>query len=225
MEKPRINLVYFKSILDRCLLRFFSERNSEFSKTDDGYVFSGQAGEQELVGIFTKYVKEELGKYVTDSEMDFFFVIGSCCPGENVLLNHLEPGNKLKRLIDSNPDIRYFLVEDDIRLDMRLFNSVFERIFVKFMSEKRKTWKNVFFVRHRNLDCYFLYKLFKRHFGSMVVNLHKKEEMGADRCIYSVNEELDSRCRNKLEILRGNDVIEIYREVFRYIDICLNEVF
>ena len=159
------------------------------------------------------------------SGMDFFFVIGSCCPGENVLLNHLEPGNKLKRLIDTNPDIRYFLVEDDIRLDMRLFNSVFERIFVKFMSEKRKTWKNVFFIRHRNLDCYFLYKLFKRHFGSMVVNLHKKTQMGADRCIYSVNEELDARCHNKLDVLRGNDVAAMDCEVFRYIQLCLNEVF
>lgn len=226
MNKPKINLIYYKNILDGCVVRFMDEHNSDFTKGEDGrYVFSGGISESELKRIFLSYVKDEISKYVKEykeSSPEFLFVIGSCYPGDNKLLSFGGKAPKLRKLIEIIPDITYFLKEQDIELDMRMVNSVFYSIFSKFMKEKRKTWKNVFFIKHRKIDCYMIYRFFKRKFGKMVVNLHKKMNLGEDRAIFTINEKIDKICPFKDDYIERGFFKDEENEVYQYIDTCLS---
>lgn len=224
--KPKINLIYYKKILDACMSRFFDDYGSEFSRNSDGeYVFSGSLSESTMRSVFRKYVEEETGKYVVDfreSSPEFLFVLGSCFPGENVLLETEMRAPKLRKLVKIIPDVTYFLKETDIRLDMRMMNSVFHHIFEKFMKERKKTWENVFFIKHRKIDSYVLYRFFKKRFGSMVVNIKKKHGLGEDNVIKSVNESMDRCCPFKDDYIERGVFEKIEDEVMQYVDSCIN---
>ena len=223
---PRINVLYFKNLIDRCFVRFFHEYSDSFVKQEDEtYLFASPLTHSSLKQIFDWYFRDELTKYVveySESNPEFLFIIGSCIPSENFVLNFVNPNEKLLKIINVTPDLRYFLKEDDISVDMRLFNDVFEEMFSGFM--RKKPYRNVFFLRHNSLDCYFLFKTIKQIYGSLVVNLHKKNNLGDDRCIYSINEEIDKICNRKLEILKSNEILPIKEEIYRYIDSLIGEV-
>ena len=226
MEKPRINLLYYKSIVDRCISRFIEEHDSDFTRQENGeYVFSNGVSEQTLKKIFLGYVKDELGQIVSgykNSSPEFYFILGSCFPGENILLEFGGRAPKLRKLIEIIPDVTYFLKESDIRMDMRMVNSALDGIFSKFMKEKRKTWPNVFFLRHRKVDCYMLYRFIKNTYGSMAVNVGKRFYSGGDRAIFSINDDIDKICPFKDDYIKRGFFKNIENEVYQYIDTCLN---
>ena len=167
--KPKVNVLYYMDVIDKCMARFFVEHDSEFYKNDDGeYVYSNRFTTSSLSKIFLGYVKDEIKKYIVDfsySSPEFFFIVGSCFPGENVLLQVGGKAPKLRKLVEIIPDVTYFLKESDISVDMRTFNSVFDHIFTKMMNKNGKTWSNVFFVKHRKIDSYILYLYFKKFFA------------------------------------------------------------
>jgi len=231
MKFPVYNALYYKNVVDAAFQRFFLEFNSDFVKSDDGeFVFSGRFSSKSLEKKLGLYIKDELKKYVgkySDSNPEFFIVIGSCVPGENFILDKIGDGESqkhMKTLVEIIPDIRYFLKEQDISLDLRLFNSIFEEIFLDYMSGRKTLGKHVIFLRHRNLDCYFTYKILKKRYGSMLVNAHKKFNIGDDKCIISINEKIDNLCRKKTEILNGDDISSMREEVYRFIDEKIMEI-
>ena len=220
---PRYNVLYFKNIIDRCFSRFFVEYSDSFAKTTsecgDRYVFSSGMSQSALTAVFSSYFDEELSRFVSkysEVKPEYFLIIGSCIPIDNFALDFVNGSSKLRKLVETAPDIRYFLKEEDISVDERLFNDVFETIFASHMGKRKQ--RNVFFVRSCRLDCYFTYKLLKQRYGSMVVNLHKKNSLGSDRCIYSVNERIDEFCGKKLELLKSNEIIPLREELYSYID-------
>ena len=221
---PVYRVLYYKTVLDRCLARFFEDFNDRFVRSDDGaFVFSGKISFKMLEKTFEAYMRTELERYVpifSASQPEFLIVIGSCTPGDNFVLEKIADGDsqrKLKKLIDIAPDIRYFLLESDISLDMRLFNSVFDKIFVDYMSGKRTLGKHVIFLRHGRLDCYFVHKLLRRRYRTMLVDI-RKEMSPKDRCILSVNEKIDDMCNRKRELLGGDDVSRMSDEMYRFLD-------
>lgn len=220
---PRYNVLYFKNIIDRCFARFFEDYSESFVKSaseyDDRYVFSSSMSQSALTDVFSAYFNEELSKFVSEySEVkpEFFFIVGSCVPIDNFALDFVNATSKLRKLVEEVPDIRYFLAEQDISVDVRLFNDVFETIFISYM--KNRWARNVFFIRSCRLDCYFTYKLLKQRYGSMVVNLYKKNSLGLDRCICSVNEKIDDFCGRKLELLKSVEIAPLRDELYSYID-------
>lgn len=224
--KPKVNVLYYMDVIDKCMSRFFVEHDSEFYKNEDGeYVYSNRFTTSSLSKIFLGYVKDEIKKYIVDfsySSPEFFFIVGSCFPGENVLLQVGGKAPKLRKLVEIIPDVTYFLKESDISVDMRTFNSVFDHIFTKMMNKNGKTWSNVFFVKHRKIDSYILYLYFKKFFGSMVVNLNKKHNIGKNKVIFSINNEIDKICPFKEDYVRNGTFREIENEVYQYVDTCLN---
>lgn len=227
---PKYCLLYYKNVVDRCFRRFFEDFNRRFEKRDDGkFAFTGHLSDRDVSLAFDAYLEDEISSQTRawkESEPEFFFIIGSCVPCENAVLSDFDESqaSRAKRAMGDYPDLRYFLKEDDIVMDMRSFNSEIERMFLSNFGIAGRRRKNVFFVRHRALDCYFLYKMMKRRYGSMCVNLHKENRLGDDRCIYSVNERLDDICGRKLEFLRGELMTGISEELYRYIDLCLESV-
>lgn len=226
----KINLLYYKNVLDRCVKRFFEDNSSSFLKTEDGkYVLSSVWRKQKLKKVFLGYIVDELKKYLEPGAEDIFLIIGSCLPRRNVFLYTLNMGwkdvfplgtrlqldyfpEKYKRLLDEEPTVTYFLKEDDIVVDLVLFNGVFDEIFEDFMEKPNKQSKKFFagrkvlFVASYEMDCYAAFKTLKDYYGRLVVNLHKKYNLGEDKCIWSLNEKIDEYSHNKLVVFKESMV-------------------
>ena len=57
----KLNTLYYKHLVDKCLIRFFTDYNSKFVKnSDDIYVYSDMLNETTLFGIFNNYLKDEM---------------------------------------------------------------------------------------------------------------------------------------------------------------------
>jgi len=241
-----LNLIYYKDILDLCFKRFFSEQNNMFKKNDDeSYVYIGNQSKTNLEKLFSGYIRDILvdlfEKNGAPAFFQYYFIIGGCFPGNNILLDTLGKNDrnemyfpaKFRKMIENFPDMKYFLTETDINIDMRMFNNVFENIFNHLFSNRIKTIKkwfgknteylnNIFFIKHSKFDCYFLFKTIKQKYGSLCVNLHKKFNMASNMCIWSVNEKIDDYSRSKLECLNSEST-DIYKnEILKFMEDCLN---
>lgn len=60
MNLPKINLVYYKNILDLALAKFFDECNDSFSKIGEYYVLSKQFTKTSLKACLEKHIAHEL---------------------------------------------------------------------------------------------------------------------------------------------------------------------
>lgn len=224
----KLNTLYYKHLIDKCLIRFFTEYNSKFVKNSDGvYVYSDMLNETTLFKIFNNYLKDEMSTIVREfkeSKPEYFFILGDCIPSENIFLPFVKKQQKIKKLISIIPDIKYFLKEQDICIDMRLIGTTFDNIFIKYMSEKTKTWRNVFFIEHPKMDSYTLFKTIKKRYGKMVVNMRQRLDIQRDRCIFGVNDIIDEKCNSKETVMTEENVEYYYgiNEVYQYIDTCLS---
>ena len=86
---PKLNFIYFKDLLDLCFKKFFDDFNDDFIKDGNNYVYGRHATKTKLKTVFRSYLKEELKKILTTNDVrngNFYFVIGSCIPKDNILL-------------------------------------------------------------------------------------------------------------------------------------------
>ncbi len=233
---PKINLIYYKNILDNVFARFFEDFNDSFSKINDQYVFSGRISRTALKKKLTSYFIEELSPLVEDYDVlkpNFYFVIGSCFPCDNMLLSHVPENSrfleKIRMFVTQHPNIKYAMKENDIRIDDEMFNCVFEDIFNKFFNDKKEVLKafgkkktNLRFIRYNNLDCYSTYRIVKDIFGKInIVNLHKKNIDNMKDVIRSLNEIIGSHVLKKKEICRSPELEMIRGEIREYMENCM----
>lgn len=233
---PKINLIYYKNILDNVFARFFEDFNDSFSKINDQYVFSGRISRTALKKKLTSYFIEELSPLVEDYDVlkpNFYFVIGSCFPCDNMLLSHVPENSrfleKIRMFVTQHPNIKYAMKENDIRIDDEMFNCVFEDIFNKFFNDKKEILKafgkkktNLRFIRYNNLDCYSTYRIVKDIFGKInIVNLHKKNIDNMKDVIRSLNEIIGSHVQKKKEICRSPELEMIRGEIREYMENCM----
>lgn len=236
MSNLKINLIYYKNILDNVFYRFFEDYNDSFSRNDGKYIFSLNISRNCLKKKLTIYFIEELKKLITDYDIlnpKFYFVIGSCLPCDNMLLNHIPSEskfpNKLRLFISQHPNIKYFLKEHDIKIDIEMFNCIFEEIFNKFFSNKKEILKsfgekstNLRFIKYQNLDCYSIYRIIKDIFGKInIVNLHKQNLDKMKFVIRSMNEIIGSYVLKKKEICRSSEFDMIKEEIKSYMINCM----
>ena len=59
---PKLNLIYYKNILDLAVLKFFEENNDLFVKQGQSYIFGTAIGKRALTAFFKKqlaaFIKE-----------------------------------------------------------------------------------------------------------------------------------------------------------------------
>lgn len=224
--KPKFSIFNYKNILDRCFVRFVQEHDSSFVKSESGdYILSKSVSESTLKKIFIGYLKDELGPRISEyrnSRPEFSFIVGECAPAENAAFLVMGNAPKVRKIVELFPDVTYFPKETDIKLDMRMFNSVFNAIFSKFMKERRKTWKNAFFVRHRHLDFQVMWRFLSDRFGSMAQNPYEAAGEGRDVALWSLNDLIES-VSPLMDVTIENGWLDGKKtEVYQYIDTCLN---
>lgn len=234
---PKINLLYYKNILDNVMSSFFDEFNEGFENINGNYVLCKTMTRNKLKIWLRNRICEEILKYTSEFDIvrpEYFFIIGSCLPKDNILLDYTDRGyfpQKLTSMINSDYCMKYSLREDDIDIDITKFNCIFEDVFNDMFShDKMKKYlgkdryRNVFMLKHNRLDCYMMYRSVKLSYGSVnTVNIHKMNIEKMKDIMYSVNEDIDKYIMNKKDIVKSGDLSFINGEIRQYIDNCMKE--
>ena len=231
---PKIKLLYYKNLLDKCFARFFNDFNDDFIQQNGVYVFNASWSVFHFKKIFREYLCDELRKYIKPNTIvgaDYYFIIGSCVPKDNILLD-IQSGyfpEKLRKIIMSDYNIKYFLREKDIKIDLVFFNTMLEELFLQFFKNHQKIsqyvgnkYTNLFFIQHARLDCLTMYKTIKHIYGrSNTENLHKTLFKDDKTIIYSINEQIDKYVHDKSILNNMGEFHRIMKEVNQYVDECI----
>ena len=225
MKLPKYNLIYYKSLIERCFIHFFNDYNYFFEKFNGNYYLFKDPGKTKLKTIFKKYFMYELKKILIPYsilEPEYFIIIGSCWPKNNYLLKYIEKcPQKLNNILNSDYQIKYLLKEKDIKLDLIRFNQIIIEIFQDFFKKYNKQFKNVLFIQHSKLDCQSLFKILKYHIGkSNCINLYKEKMYNDKQVLISINDLIDRYAVNKQNLNKDKEFIKITNEIKQYLIDC-----
>lgn len=231
---PKINLLYYKNILDKCFIRFFSDFNDKFTKSGDDYIYTNNTSKTKLKRIFIQYVVSEIKQYIKPNSItnqNFYFIIGGCLPKNNILLEVSDSyfPEKLKKIIYSDYQLKYILKEKDIKLDLILFNDIVDNIFLMLFKNRTSVIKyfgndysNLFFIRHDRLSCYSMFKTLKFIFGGgSCVNIYKDQFVGIKTPIIAINDLIDKYSNNKQKLNTLLEFKNILCEIKQFVNVCL----
>jgi hypothetical protein len=89
LKLPKYNLLYYKALIDKCFVTFFSEHNDVFTNVDGIYIMADSFSKAKIKAEFKRYLQVELKQYVKPYsvlEPDYYMIIGACMPKDNLLL-------------------------------------------------------------------------------------------------------------------------------------------
>ena len=208
---PKFKLIYYKHLLENAFSGFIGRHCDEFTRDGGSYVFSSVVSRKRLGDELERDIVAEISRHVggfSVSKPEYLIVIGSCFPRSNILLKHLPSGvyipERLKRYMEEHPDVKYFHRERDLKFDDESMNCIFEETFNRLLENPPR--RNVVFIRHRNLDCYLMFKALKRIYGSAnVVNLHDERKDDMRDSLVSINGWILKYAR-KRNMINGDDM-------------------
>lgn len=159
---------------------------------------------------------KKLEEYTSDWTItcpNYYIIIGSCSPYDNLFLEYRKNSDyfpqKLIKYVESNSCRKYILREDDIDIDIKMFNEIFEEIFMKWFDSKKVLRNNIFCVRHSRLDCYSIYKIIKFIFGACnCVNMRETCKIGSVSPLVSINELIDKYVHAKNAVNKSRVFID-----------------
>lgn len=228
----KLNLIYYKNILDLAMEKFFDIYGDKFVKQDTGiYAIGLGMPLSSIKRVLEKIISVELNAICKDdtSTSDKYILIGSCYPKDNFLLelNGDAPlPKRLAKAIKSRPCLKWVLKEKGIAIDIDAMNSVLESIFNDIFTKPKSlvallgsNHSNVIAVSHSRLDCYMLFKTIKWAYGNAnCKNIWKEDLSGRKELLVSLNEELAKHVANK-SLLNISGKFKMYaREVRDYLD-------
>lgn len=215
---PKINLLYYKNVLDLVMETFFTEFNDFFTRSEEKtYVFSSSISRSGLKKILRDLILSTVKKVVLEAEdscCSYWFLIGGCYPKNNLILKFRDPSGyfpaKLAKFIEEKPTIRWILIEKDIKLDFELLNELFSELFSELCTKKLKLEKqlsNVIFISHKNLDCYMVFKILKWIYGKTAcVNVYKKNGLVDKKLpLVAINDLVSRYIHNKQALNKSKD--------------------
>ena len=227
----KLNLIYWKCLLDSTVEKMFDVIGNMFIRADDGtYVFSAGWNESKMSKFFEQCLRDTMLKVIvpSDETNDKYIVISSCWPKDNLLLK-LKNGayfpKKLECLVNEKPEIKYLLKERDICIDIASLNNVFINAFNKMFNDSGNALKllgdkfnNVIFVSHSHLDCYALFKIVKHIYGnSNCVNVWKEKMLKQKSHLVAVNDLISKYIAKKTCMNKSRELKEYAREVKDYL--------
>lgn len=195
MDLPKSYVARYSEILDSCVGDFFELCGGMFAKTEAGtYAFAEAKGKAWLEGAFNGLVAAKIRQFIRPYDRqrpEYWFIAGGCDPRGNILLFHKKkyfPEKLCKTVSDGK--VRYELRESDIDIDMPAACEAFEAAFDRMFKREKGSFggedvpKNVFFVKHRDLDDRLVARIVSKACGGA-------EEVNIERgrnCIISVND-------------------------------------
>lgn len=228
---PKFNLLYYKNLLDICFCRFFDLYNSSFINDNGTYILAENITKSKLSSIFRSLLKEELLKCVTKMDSispNYYFIIGACLPKDNILFQYRDKDRfpkKLEKITTADYQLKYILKEHDIKLDLILFNQIATDIFDELFLDERKVlrmlgkeYRNVLFIKHKNLDCYSMFKAIKWIYGkSNCTNLYLEKFKNQHSPIVAVNELIDRYVHSKTIVNKSKEFKQYIAEIQQFV--------
>lgn len=101
---PKLNLIYYKALADKCFERFCSENNGSFSKVGNEYVLAKAMTKSKLKKTLKLYLADELMHLMLkdgSSKLDWLLVIGGCMPKDSLLLKCRSSSDVFPKKLDS----------------------------------------------------------------------------------------------------------------------------
>lgn len=233
---PKLQLLYYKNVLDLTISSFFAKFNDDFSKTSSSrYVFSSDASRESLKKTFRTIIIDIIQEFTepwTIENPSWMILIGGCYPKNNILLKYHNKKDyfpaKLETIIDKKPSIKWVLSEKDIDIDIELFNELFNEIFVELVNEKIQTklnLKNVVCISHKHLDCYMLFKILKWIYGKSICS-NVYETSGLSKInklpLVAINDLLSRYIHNKQAVNKSKEFKQYALEVKQQLTALLN---
>jgi len=232
---PKMRLLYYKNVLDLAVSRFFGKFNDSFSKTDASrYVFSSDASRESLKKTFKEIILEvieELDEPWKIESPSWLVLLGGCYPKNNIILKYRNTKDyfptKLEKILETESTIKWILAEKDIDVDIRLFNELFNDIFLELSSRRfslNHNLKNVICISHKNLDCYMIFKIMKWIYGrSACINVYEDAGISKTRLpLIAINDLLSKYIHNKQEMNRSKGfkkcALEIKQQLAELLD-------
>ena len=143
----KLNLIYYKNVLDLAMKHFFDEYNDSFTKQNDIYIFSLNASKSQLKSIFEKMIGLELQSICQNDTVtnDKYVLIGSCYPKDSILLDFKEDSyipKKIELSIKDKPQLKWLLKEKGISIDIDSINETLISIFNDMFNDQKKVQDN-----------------------------------------------------------------------------------
>lgn len=228
---PKINLIYFKHLLDYSVICFFDQYNDKFKKIDNKYVLSKNISNTIIVNFLKNSIIDLLKQHVLTYNRlkpEYYLIIGSCLPKNNILLSFKNDSyfpKKISNFLENNDQIKYLLKEKDIDINILKFNNICNKLFNDFFSKNILTkklgneYRNIIFIQHSQLDCYTLFKTIKFIYGksncfNMKEIISKNTELPP---LVAINE-IIKRYINCSNLNKSQKMKIISEEIKQYID-------
>lgn len=227
----KLNLIYYKNILDLAFEDFIHLNEDCFVKCNDKYVLSKNFTRQALKKMLEECVSCRLKSLVVPSSKtnDKYILIGSCYPRDNMILKFKTKAyfpKKLDDILSKMPTLKWVMKEHDIEVDISLVNDILVETFNEMFTNDKKTLKmlgdsysNVIAVSHKNLDCYAMFKTIKWAYGSSnCTNIYKDKLIGHKPCLVALNDLVSKYIPNKVAMNRSYEFKKCAHEVKDYLD-------
>src|SRR5574344_106970 len=232
---PKICLLYYKNVLDLAVIDFFSEYGSSFIKQDSSYVLAKKISKMKLEEFIessiVRHIKETIKPYsLLDPE--YYFIIGACMPRDNMMLKYKSSyfPAKLDAAVKSKFQYKYLLKENDLKIDMLKMNEAAINVFDKMFESRAhlkhafgKEYSSLFFIKHKKLDCYSMFKILKNIYGKdNCINLFESKIKSKSRQpLAAVN---DLYVHDKIKMCKSQEFKLAVEEIHQYADGCIKSV-
>lgn len=225
----KLNLIYYKNVLDTAIETFVKLYEDYFTRDRDSYILGLNVSKQHLHADIKTCIHNSIHEIAKDfaSPNDVLLVIGSCYPKDNLLLDFKDASyfpKKLSNLISSKPALKWLIAEKDIKMDIDLLNELFIDIFnEKFNAPEPKrsvsSYPKVIYVSHSKLDCYMIFKAIKWAYGnSNCSNIWKEHFKDARQNLIAINDLVSKYTHNKSCLNKSKEFKTYALEVKSYLD-------
>lgn len=228
----KLNLIYYKNLVDAAIEVFFRENDANFTKEDGKYILGMNSSKSSLKSTLERCIAIAAKSTVSTDDVDVkdvLVVIGSCYPKDNMLLDFKDESyfpKKLDMYISKHPTVKWILAEKDIDIDIDAFNEYLVSIFNEMFNDASKArdvfgsrYRDIVLISHKKLDCYAMFKTVKWAYGSSnCLNLWKDRMQGNRRCMVALNDMLSKYIHGKSKMNSSAKFKRYAHEVKYYLD-------
>lgn len=211
-----IYLIKFNSFLDSYVRDVFGIIHNNFTKNKFGEYICGKDifGSNKFGSGLEKYILSSLDIKTNIFQQDYFFILGDCYPIKNILL-------ELDNIQFNNNKLKYELLEQDIKIDLKSFNRRVDFVFNRLFKRKICIPNNIFAISHDRLGANTLKSILKYIFGNVnCKDLDINILNGKNRCLFDTNEYIESSILNKSRINKNSELKLIINNIRQYVNEC-----
>lgn len=232
-HSPKFVVMSYYAIINDCIFDILNDGTVQFVKENGQYIVTlkrnSSALRNKLIATFESKIKQRITEYDITSPR-YYFITDDCYPKDNVVLRCITDEfyfpTKLKKIIDSNVNVKFAFKEHDVVADVEGINDLVDSVFNDYFEHsKKKIFKkycNLFFIRHVTLDYITIKNIFRFIYGRN--NVLKQQIDPKHEYLININTLINKYIRQKSRLNGDKDFKLAVAELSEYINQCLKKV-